>query len=105
MMQEVKNTANTVILISSGTVSGKRSRQVAQSELYARALEAFGGIGLLDCGSLISHFRNGGSAETTLDRLAFIQFSDVCQDRISSIRRNSSSDSPGASNARRFSRI
>lgn len=50
MMQEVKNTANTVILISSGTISGKRSRQVAQSELYARSLELFGGIGLLDCG-------------------------------------------------------
>ena len=56
MMWEVKNTKNTVILISSGTISGKRSRQVAQSELYACALERFGGIGLLDCGC--------GSAET-----------------------------------------
>ena len=50
MMQEVKNTANTVILVSSGTISGRRSRQVAQSELYARSLARFGGIMLLDGG-------------------------------------------------------
>ena len=60
MMQEVKNTANTVILVSSGTISGKRSRQVAQSELYARSLARFGGIMLLDGGF--------GSVETLADR-------------------------------------
>lgn len=60
MMQEVKNTANTVILVSAGTISGERSRQVAQSELYARALARFGGIMLLDGGY--------GSAEALAER-------------------------------------
>lgn len=50
MMREVKNTANPVILVSAGTIAGSRSRQVAQSELYARALARFGGIALLDGG-------------------------------------------------------
>lgn len=50
MMREVKNTANTVILVSAGTIAGSRSRQVAQSELYARSLARFGGIALLDSG-------------------------------------------------------
>lgn len=50
MIQEVKNTANTVILVSAGTIAGSRSRQVAQSELYARSLARFGSTALLDCG-------------------------------------------------------
>lgn len=60
MTQGVKNTENTVILVSSGTISGGRSRQVAQSELYARALARFGGSMLLDGGF--------GSAETLAER-------------------------------------
>ncbi len=60
MIQEVKNTANTVILVSAGTISGQRSRQVAQSELYARSLARFGGIMLLDGGY--------GSAEALAER-------------------------------------
>lgn len=50
MMQEVKNTANTVILVSAGTISGIRSRQIAQSELYARCLAGFGSIAVYDGG-------------------------------------------------------
>ena len=51
MLGEVKNTKNTVILISSGKTAGKRSTQVTQSVLYADALALAGGIGLLDCGT------------------------------------------------------
>ncbi len=60
MMQEVKNTANTVILVSTGTVCGRRSRQTAQSELYARALSRFGAAAVLDGGY--------GSEETLAER-------------------------------------
>lgn len=60
MMREVKNTTNTVILVSAGMISGKRSKQIAQSELYARALAKFGGIMLLDGGY--------GSAEALAER-------------------------------------
>lgn len=44
----MKKTENTVILVSAGTTPGKRSRQTAQSELYARALQQVGAIGVLD---------------------------------------------------------
>lgn len=50
MMQEVKNTANPVILISTGSVLGKRSRQIMQSELYARCITHFGGTAVYDSG-------------------------------------------------------
>lgn len=49
-MQEVKNTANPVILISTGSVLGKRSRQIMQSELYARCITHFGGTAVYDSG-------------------------------------------------------
>lgn len=48
--REVKKTENAVILVSAGTIPGKRSTQTAQSELYARALEQVGAIGVLDGG-------------------------------------------------------
>lgn len=48
--QEVKNTKSPVILISAGTCAGDRSRQTAQSELYARCLAACGAVGVLDGG-------------------------------------------------------
>lgn len=50
MKQEVKNTKNPVILISTGSMLGKRSRQITQSELYARCLTQFGGIAVYDGG-------------------------------------------------------
>lgn len=50
MSEEVKNTKNPVILITAATSPGKRSPQTRQSELYARAMEVCGGIGLLDGG-------------------------------------------------------
>ncbi|MGN1030327.1 MAG: gamma-glutamyl-gamma-aminobutyrate hydrolase family protein [Butyricicoccaceae bacterium] len=46
----MKNTKNPVILISAGTCAGERSRQTAQSELYARCLAACGAAGVLDGG-------------------------------------------------------
>ncbi len=46
----MKKTENTVILVSAGTVPGKRSAQTAQSELYARALQKVGAIAVLDGG-------------------------------------------------------
>lgn len=48
--KEVKKTEDTVILISTGTIPGKRSAQTAQSELYARAFSQFGASCVLDGG-------------------------------------------------------
>ena len=48
--KEVKKTEEIVILISAGTIPGKRSAQTAQSELYARAFSQFGVSCVLDGG-------------------------------------------------------
>ena len=48
--KEVKKTEDIVILISAGTIPGKRSAQTAQSELYARAFSQFGVSCVLDGG-------------------------------------------------------
>ena len=46
----MKKTKSPVILISAGTRDGERSRQTAQSELYARCLAVCGAVGVLDGG-------------------------------------------------------
>lgn len=46
----VKQTAQSVILISAGAIQGKLSRRTDQSELYARCLNEFGAVGVLDGG-------------------------------------------------------
>ena len=46
----MKKTEDIVILISAGTIPGKRSAQTAQSELYARAFSQFGVSCVLDGG-------------------------------------------------------
>ena len=61
LKQEVKPTENPVILVSSGTISGRLSRQVAQSELYARSLERYGAVMVLDGGC--------GNAEQLAERM------------------------------------
>lgn len=48
--EEVKNTKNTVILVSAGSISGAKSRQTAQSELYARTLARLGCTAVHDAG-------------------------------------------------------